>query len=290
VTVDHLGTVGIKGTTTVQDLFTGTSGCAFACGLTFSFNSCALKTTGSGVNILVGQSGGSNNCSLSLQSLSANTFVCASPDPISASFNTLVSCGSQVLPVANGGTGTTATPSPMPSPASGGGCLTTGAAIACSGYGAQAVSTPFPIASAATGTTGNTYQTLVTDTVTLGTSYGPQGKWFGTVTMDLWVALGVLNATQANYGCITTASTVTTISRTNASTTTPCNTAASGSIAGTSLFGSTLVASGAGADSHAMWTGTAANGASLTFVCQVAASGTTSVTIYGSCPSWWIPI
>src|ERR1700683_565672 len=99
----------------------------------------------------------------------------------------------------------------MPSPASGGGCLTSGAAAACSGYGALATSTPLPLASAATGTTANTYVTLVTDTVTLGTSYGPQGKWYGTVTEDLEVALGVLSATQANYGCITSASTFTTI-------------------------------------------------------------------------------
>ena len=217
-----------------------------------------------------------------------NSFLCT--QTVGGFTQIISACSTPVPPVANGGTGTAA-----PSPAASTGCSQSGSfpsqVTSCSGYGAQAVSTPFPVASAATGTTANTYATLVTDTVTLGTSYGPQGKWFGTVTEDLWVALGVLSATQSNYGCIVTASTVTTISRTgNNTAATICSTTTSGNVAGTVLFGATLVASGAGADAHAQWTGTAANGASLTFTCQVAANGTTSITIYGTCPSYWIPI
>lgn len=157
--------------------------------------------------------------------------------------------------------------------------------------GYLATPNPGPTTSTATGTSANTYQQSQTSSVTLGTSYGSQGKWYGVVEADFWVDAGTASAPV--YGCIESSSTVTTITQTNAgdSSDAVCRGTPSGMMAGTFLFGTTTTpAYEEGITQHARWTGTALNGASLTFTTNVAGTSTTSISVKSSFSSYWIPI
>jgi hypothetical protein len=130
----------------------------------------------------------------------------------------------------------------------------------------------------------------------LGTSTGPQGKYFLVVTSDISIVAG--NTAQAEYACITSASTLTTVSQTytNINGVNPCQLGPAGQLAGDPLFGLAPTVYGASTIyeaplfSHLEWTGTAANATAPVFVVKVAGNGTTSITVYGSSRGWAIPI
>jgi hypothetical protein len=139
-------------------------------------------------------------------------------------------------------------------------------------------------ANAATGTTANTYQQLGgTQTITTGTSNGPNGKWLVKITMPLNVGSTGLSGENV-YGCIDSLSTFTVEDATkDGSNTCVVLPVSGGGIAGTVPFGqaSSSGSSPVGLSVAAEADLIVANGTTLAVKFEVAGSTATSATVYG---------
>jgi hypothetical protein len=139
-------------------------------------------------------------------------------------------------------------------------------------------------ASAATGTTANTYQQLgSTLSVKTGTSNGPNGEWLLKITMPLNVGSAGLSGENV-YGCIVSSSTFTLEDATkDGSNTCVVLPMTGGGIAGTVPFGQTASSgsSPVGLSVVAEADVIVANSTTLAVKFEVAGSTATSATVYG---------
>lgn len=183
------------------------------------------------------------------------------------------------------------TPYPTPTATASTGCKVTNSpvTVGCTGYQLVGSPVPSPIASVSPPAT-STYIVMATNSITLGTSLGPQGKWYGQIWFDV-DSYPLLSSGYA-YGClIATAGTLTTYTQTiyENNSSGVCNGSPTNAIAGTAGFGNSAAGITTGGAGHAMWTGTAANGTSITISCSAAITVTGS-QLFGSCPMIWFPI
>ena len=138
-------------------------------------------------------------------------------------------------------------------------------------------------ANAATGTSANTYQQLgSTQSITTGTSNGPNGEWLVKITMPLNVGSTGLSSENV-YGCIVSSSTFTVENATKDGSNTCVESPGTGGFAGTVPFGQTSSSgsSPVGLSVVAEADVIVANSTTLTVRFYVAGSTATSATVYG---------
>lgn len=138
-------------------------------------------------------------------------------------------------------------------------------------------------ANAATGTTANTYQQLgSTQSITTGTSNGPNGEWLVKITMPLNVGSTGLSSENV-YGCIVSSSTFTVEDATKDGSNTCVESPGTGSFAGTVPFGQTSSSGSSPVGLSVVGEADVivANSTTLTVRFYVAGSTTTSATVYG---------